>query len=164
MRTIRCSSRLLGGAGCLPRGVCPGGCLTDRPVDRRMWKHYLGATTLRTVKTDFIHGLKDENILTHFLLASEQFGLQLQEYLQECSVRIAVLYHGPSICYVFSVRGQTWEPTAALLHSGPYYNHFQVRRQSESTKDIISHLSGKCQYKCTAKSQDVLTFMPHNTC
>ena len=28
MRTVRCSSRLLGGGGCLPRGVCTGGvCL-----------------------------------------------------------------------------------------------------------------------------------------
>ena len=67
MRTVHCSSRLLG--GCLPGGVClggggvcPGGCLprgwgvslwvsgrhppVDRILDR---KHYFAATTLRTV-------------------------------------------------------------------------------------------------------------------
>ena len=67
MRTVRCSSRLLGegvsaqgvyvwsggvcpgGRGCLPRGLC----LSDTPPheqnDRHLWKHYLALTTLRTV-------------------------------------------------------------------------------------------------------------------
>ena len=75
IHTVRCSSRLLGGGvsarggvclgGCLPRvGVCPGGCLPRRCLpkgvsgiqppppgqnDRCLWKHYLTATTLRTV-------------------------------------------------------------------------------------------------------------------
>ena len=66
MYTVRCSSHLLGG-----RGVCPGEVVSARGVsawgrgevparptpwgqnDRRLWKHYLAATTLRTVITCF---------------------------------------------------------------------------------------------------------------
>ena len=79
MRTVRCSSRLLGGGvsawlvsaqggvclgGVCLGGVCPGGlpggmCIpvcteannppVDRILDTRFWKHYLAATLLRTV-------------------------------------------------------------------------------------------------------------------
>ena len=75
MRTVCCSSRLRGVSGrgvftrgCLAKGVsargdvCPGGvsaqggvgwgCHTHPPCEqnhRRLWKHYLAATTLRTV-------------------------------------------------------------------------------------------------------------------
>ena len=52
MRTVRCSSRLLGRGGVLPRGVsarhrvCPG-VYTSRPwTDRHLWKHNLSATTV----------------------------------------------------------------------------------------------------------------------
>ena len=66
MRTVRCSGRRAVGCVCPGEGcVCPGGCLPHpHPVnagihtppspcgqnDRRLWKHYLSATTLRTVK------------------------------------------------------------------------------------------------------------------
>ena len=56
MRTIRCSGR----RGCLPGRVClPRGCLPYTPSpceqnDRRLQKHYLAATTLRTVMIYFI--------------------------------------------------------------------------------------------------------------
>ena len=55
MRTVRCSSRLLGG------GVCPGVYPSmhwsrhpptppvDRILNTRLWKYYLAATSLRTV-------------------------------------------------------------------------------------------------------------------
>ena len=50
MRTVRCSSHLLGAGG-----VCPEGdvCLPPPREQnyRRLLKHYLAATTLRTVKT-----------------------------------------------------------------------------------------------------------------
>ena len=57
MRTVRCSRRMLG-LGVLPRGwvsaqggVCPGvSAIQPRELnDRRLWKHYLAVTTLRTV-------------------------------------------------------------------------------------------------------------------
>ena len=51
MRTVRCSSRVLGGVGCLARGVSAWD--THPPCgqnDRQVSKHYLAATTLRTVK------------------------------------------------------------------------------------------------------------------
>ena len=67
MRTVRCSSRLLGEGvsvgGCLPRGkgvMSVQGCIpacteADTPMDRifdtRLWKHYLAATSLRPVIT-----------------------------------------------------------------------------------------------------------------
>ena len=57
-----CTVCLLGGVcpgGCLPGGSAQGeylpkgGCLADTPLcgqnDRRLWKHYLATTTLRTV-------------------------------------------------------------------------------------------------------------------
>ena len=53
MRTVRCSSRLLGVS--VQEGVCPGGVWQTSPPcgqnHRHLWKHYLAPTTLRTVKT-----------------------------------------------------------------------------------------------------------------
>ena len=63
MRTVRCSARWGGGAcipACTGQGVYPSmhwvGCLPRGGVsappgqnDRRLWKHYLATTTLRTV-------------------------------------------------------------------------------------------------------------------
>ena len=56
MRTVRCNGR----RGCLPRGCLPRGGLpqcmlwynppVDRILDTRLWKHYLSAATLWTVK------------------------------------------------------------------------------------------------------------------
>ena len=65
-RTVRCSSRLLGGGDVCPGGVCPGGvclgegdCLegvsaghsppVDRILETCLWKHYLPQLLLRTV-------------------------------------------------------------------------------------------------------------------
>ena len=49
MRTVRCSGRLLlgagGGGGCLPRGVYITTPPVDRILDTRLLKHYLSITT-----------------------------------------------------------------------------------------------------------------------
>ena len=51
MRTVRCSGRLLGGGGCLPRGVSAQGvtargCLPDTPLPLRWTESQTGVKTL----------------------------------------------------------------------------------------------------------------------
>ena len=90
MRTVRCSSRLLGegvvsargclpgGGGYLPRGVCPGGCLphTSSPTPwtewQTLWKYYLAEIMLRTVISCVklcgdVHAAPELRFQTHFI-------------------------------------------------------------------------------------------------
>ena len=98
MRTVRCSSRRMGG---LPAqgvsaqgGVCPEGCVypsmhwewgvsapvyagihhlpVDRILDTRLWKHYLSVTTLRTVKiTPVLKNLKIIKYITGKIIGQQ---------------------------------------------------------------------------------------------
>ena len=57
MRTVRCSGRLGGGGGAdLPReGGLPRSVYTPLWTERRLWKHYLSATTVADGENVFLH-------------------------------------------------------------------------------------------------------------
>ena len=90
------------------RGVCPGWCLAggcppvNRMTDRHPWKHYLAATSLRTVTINYnVYLLKSLCFYGHFSHFTATLQMTLRHHwlnVRHWTVTVAVMLHALTPC------------------------------------------------------------------